>query len=97
MYRHAARQAAAAAEHLHRCTATDPGDGADAVWAAADTLHAAARATGDPVLRYAADGYDRAARPPHRQVPCRAPSLLNFMIADTPEGTGCGLRRDCSR
>ena len=71
IYRHAARQAAVAAEHLRRCAATDPGAGADAAWAALDTLHAAARATGNRVLRCAADGYDRAARAPHRQVPCR--------------------------
>ena len=62
IYRHAARQAAAAAEHLRHCAAGDPGDGADAAWAAADTLHAAARATGSPALRCAADRYDRAAR-----------------------------------
>ena len=71
IYRHAARQAAVAAEHLRRCAAGDPGSGADAAWAAADALHAAARATGSRVLRCAADGYDRAARAPHRQVPRR--------------------------
>jgi hypothetical protein len=71
IYRHAARQAAVAAEHLHRCAATDPGAGADAAWAAADTLHAAAQATGSRVLRCTADRYDRAARAPHRQVPSR--------------------------
>jgi hypothetical protein len=71
IYRHAARQAAVAAEHVRRCAATDPGTGADAAWAALDTLHAAARATGNPLLRCAADDYDRAARAPHRQVPCR--------------------------
>jgi hypothetical protein len=71
IYRHAARQAAVAAEHLRRCTAVDPGSGADAAWATADALHATARATGSRVLRCAADGYDRAARAPHRQVPPR--------------------------
>ena len=71
IYRHAARQAAVAAEHLRGCAAGDPGNGADAAWAAADALHAAARATGSRVLRCAADGYDRAARSPHRQVPRR--------------------------
>ena len=69
IYRHAARQAAAAAERLRHCTAGDPGDGADAAWAAADTLHAAARATGSPGLRCAADRYDRAARAPHGRIP----------------------------
>ena len=71
IYRHAARQAAVATEHLRRCAAGDPGSGADAAWATADALHAAARATGSRVLRCAADGYDRAARVPHRQVPRR--------------------------
>ncbi len=72
IYRHAARQAAVAADHLRRCAAGDPGLGADAAWAAADALHAAARATRSRVLRCAADGYDRAARAPHRQVPRRS-------------------------
>ncbi len=71
IYRHAARQAAVAAERLRGCAAGDPGSGADAAWAAADALHAAARVTGSQVLRCAADGYDRAARAPHRQVPRR--------------------------
>jgi hypothetical protein len=72
IYRHAARQAAVAAEHLRGCAAGDPGSGADAAWAVADALQAAARATGSRVLRCAADGYDRAARAPHRQVPRRS-------------------------
>ena len=72
VYRHAARQAAAAAEHLRRCTGGDPGRGADAAWAAADALHAAARATGSRVLRCAADRYDRAARTPYGRVPRRS-------------------------
>jgi hypothetical protein len=71
IYRHAARQAAAAAEHLRRCTAGDPGHGADAAWAAADTLNSAARALRSPVLRCAADGYDRAARTAYGRVPDR--------------------------
>ena len=72
-YRHAAGQAAVAAEHLRGCAAGDPGSGADAAWAAADALHAAARVTGSRVLRCAADGYDRAARAPHRRIPRRSP------------------------
>jgi hypothetical protein len=97
MYRHAARQAAAAAEHLRHCAAADPGDGADAAWAAADTLHAAARATGDPTLRCAADGYDRAARPPYGRIPRRtrqgdqlrgAARLLAMTGQAAGEGTG---------
>jgi len=69
IYRHAARQAAATAEHLRHCTAGDPGDGADAAWAAADALHAAARATASPGLRRAADSFDRAARAPYGRIP----------------------------
>ena len=72
-YRHAAGQAAVAAEHLRGCAAGDPGSGADAAWAAADALHAAARVTGSRVLQCAADGYDRAARAPHRRIPRRSP------------------------
>jgi hypothetical protein len=71
IYRHAARHAAAAAEHIRRCSVTDPGRGADAAWAAADTLHVAARALRNPALRCAADIYDRAARAPHGRIPDR--------------------------
>jgi hypothetical protein len=71
IYRHAARQAAAAAEHLRWCTVHDPGRGADAAWAVADTLHVAARATGSRVLRRAAQGYDRASRAPYGRIPRR--------------------------
>jgi hypothetical protein len=44
IYRHAARQARAATEHIRHCAMTDPRAAADAAWAAADTLHVAARA-----------------------------------------------------
>ncbi len=62
IYQHAARQAATAAEHIRRCAHADPARAADAAWAAADTLHVAARALGNPALRRAADSYDRAGR-----------------------------------
>ena len=39
------------------------------MWAAAATLHSAARALDDPALRSAADTYDRAARPPYARIP----------------------------
>ena len=71
IYRHAARRTASAEEHLRRCTAGDPRHGADAAWAAADTLHAAAQALRSPMLRCAAIGYDRAARAPFGHVPSR--------------------------
>ena len=96
IYRHAARQAAVAAEHLRRCAAGDPGSGADAAWAAADTLHAAARATGSRVLRCAADGYDRAARAPHRRIPRRTREgdglrTAARLLAMTGDGGGDGM------
>jgi hypothetical protein len=66
---HAARQAGNAAVHI-RCSArSDPRAAADAAWAAADILHAAARALGSPELRRAADSYDRAARARHGRIP----------------------------
>jgi hypothetical protein len=69
IYRHAAREASAAAEHIRHCSLQDPGQAADAAWAAADTLHAAARALDSRVLRRAADSYDRAARARYGRIP----------------------------
>ena len=69
IYAHASRQAAAAAEHIRRCAHGDPAAAADAAWAAADTLHVAARALRSRELRCAADAYDRAARAPHGRLP----------------------------
>ena len=72
IYAHASRQAAAATEHIRRCAHTDPAAAADAAWAAADTLHVAARALRSRELRCAADAYDRAARALHRRLPQRS-------------------------
>ena len=72
IYAHASRQAAAAAEHIRRCSHSDPAAAADAAWAAADTLHVAARALRSRELRCAADAYDRAARAPHGRLPGRS-------------------------
>ena len=72
IYQHASRQAAQAAEHIRRCAYSDPAAAADAAWAAADTLHVAARALRSPVLRCAADAYDRAARAGHGRIPHRS-------------------------
>jgi hypothetical protein len=80
---HAARQARTAADHIRHCAATDPSRAADAAWAAADTLHVAARMLRSPELRRAADAYDRAARAPHGRIP-------------HPSGTGDQLRH-CGR
>jgi len=71
IYAHAARQAELAAEHIRRCAGGDPGQAADAAWAAADTLHVAARALGGPELRRAADAYGRAARARYGRIPRR--------------------------
>jgi hypothetical protein len=72
LYRHAARQARAATQHIRRCSVTDPAAAADAAWAAADTLHVAARVLRNPHLRCAADSYDRAARAPYGRLPRRS-------------------------
>ena len=69
IYQHASRQAAAAAAHIRRCAYSDPAAAADAAWAAADALHVAARALRSPVLRCAADTYDRAARAGYGRIP----------------------------
>ena len=73
LYRHAARQAATAAEHIRRSAGGHPAAAADTAWAAADAFHSAARALRDPALRRAADAYDRAARPPYGRIPLRHP------------------------
>jgi hypothetical protein len=80
-YRHAARQAATAAENIRRSAREHPTAAADTAWAAADTawaaadaFHSAARALHDPELRRAADAYDRAARPPYGRIPLRTRS-----------------------
>ena len=70
-YRHASRQAAAAAEHIRRSAGEDPAAAADTAWAAAATFHATARAIRDPALRRAADSYDRAARMAYGRIPRR--------------------------
>jgi hypothetical protein len=72
IYQHAARQAASATEHIRRCAMTDPAAAADAAWAAADTLHVAARALRNRHLRCAADSYDRAARAQYGRLPRRS-------------------------
>jgi hypothetical protein len=80
IWEHAARTAAGAGEQIRNLAATDPAAAADAAWAAADMLHAAAAALGSWVLRQAADSYDRAARAPYGRIP-------------RPARPGNGLRR----
>ena len=93
IYAHAASQAAFAAEHIRYCSATDPSRAADAAWAAADTLHMAARALRNPGLRRAADAYDRAARAPYGRIPrCTADGVrlrsAARLLALTIDGMG---------
>ncbi|RAY15011.1 hypothetical protein DPM19_09680 [Actinomadura craniellae] len=76
-YEDAARAADYATAQVRRCMAVDPHTARDAIWAASDTLHVAAHATGNRHLRAAADAYDRAARAPYGRIP-----------APTPAGTG---------
>ena len=81
IYAHAARQAAHATEHIRRCAYTDPGRAADAAWAAADTLHVAARALRNPELRRAAQCYSRAARPCYGRIPPPSPEGARLRAA----------------
>jgi hypothetical protein len=74
IWEHAARTAADASDQIRHLTATDPCAAADAAWAAADTLHAAAAALRSRVLRQAADSYDRAARAPYGRIPGPTPA-----------------------
>jgi hypothetical protein len=95
IYEHASRQAAQAAEHIRRCAYSDLAGAADAAWAAAETLHVAARALRNPVLRCAADAYDRAARAGHGRIPrrsldgdrLRATARLLAMAGDVADDT----------
>jgi hypothetical protein len=74
IWEHAARTAADASDQIRHLAATDPAAAADAAWAAADTLHAAASALRSRVLRQAADSYDRAARAPYGRIPRPTPA-----------------------
>jgi hypothetical protein len=71
---YAARTAADASAQIRSLAASDPAAAADAAWATADTLHAAAAALGSRVLRQAADSYDRAARSPFGRLPRPTPT-----------------------
>ncbi|TDB95684.1 hypothetical protein [Actinomadura sp. 7K534] len=68
-YDDAARAAAYATSQIRRHLATNPYAAEDACWAASDALHVAAKATGNPHLRRAADSYDRAARSLYSRTP----------------------------
>jgi hypothetical protein len=72
VWEHVARAADQALGQVRDASGGDPGAAADAAWATADTLHAAASALGSRVLREAADAYDRAARVPYGRIPPRS-------------------------
>ena len=78
IWEHAARTAADASSQIRYLAATNPAAAADAAWAAADTLHTAAAALRNPVLRRAADSYDRAARPAYGRIPSPTPTGNNL-------------------
>jgi hypothetical protein len=73
-WEHAAQTAADASAQIRSHAATSPAAAADAAWAAADTMHAAAAALGSRTLRQAADSYDRAARAPYGRIPGPTPA-----------------------
>jgi hypothetical protein len=104
IWEHAARTAAGAGEQIRNSAAADRAVAADAAWAAADTLHAAAAALGSRVLRQAADSYDRAARAPYGRIPApgqpgnnlrRTARLLSTLpsVADVPRAETTLLMR----
>lgn len=65
--------ATAVARRATHTIRSDPASGADAAWAAADTLHATAALVGSPHLHKAAALYARAARPRYGRLPARTP------------------------
>ncbi|MEO3829353.1 hypothetical protein [Actinomadura sp. B10D3] len=83
-YDDAARAAAHATAQIRRSLATNPFAAQDACWAASDTLHAAAEATGNRHLRRAADTYDRAARAPYGRIPQPTPAGNALRTAARP-------------
>ena len=74
IWEHAARTAAETSAHIRSLAAVSPASAADAAWATADTLHAAAAALGSRVLRQAADSYDHAARTAYGRIPRPTPT-----------------------
>lgn len=68
-YDDAVRATAYATSQIRRHLATNPYAAEDACWAASDALHVAAKATGNPHLRRAADAYDRGSRAPYGRIP----------------------------
>jgi hypothetical protein len=74
IWEHAAQAAAEASAHIRSLAAASPVSAADAAWATADTLHAAAAALGSRTLHEAADSYDRAGRAAYGRTPRPTPA-----------------------
>jgi hypothetical protein len=70
----AARAADGATAFIGRMAGAAPDAAADAAWATADLLRAAASAAGTDILRQCADAYDRAARQPFGRLPAPTPT-----------------------
>jgi hypothetical protein len=86
--------AAHSSDQIRHLAATDPAAAADAAWAAADTLHAAASALRSRVLRQAADSYDRAARAPYGRIPNPTPAGNNLRRAARLLSTAASVSGD---
>ena len=74
VWEHVTKIAADATAQIRHLAWTNPAAGADAAWAASDTLHVAAAMLGSRILRQAADAYDRAARSPYGHIPPPSPA-----------------------
>ena len=94
VWEHAAQVAADATARIRGLAGTNPAGAADAAWAASDTLHVAAAALGSPVLRQAADAYDRAARAPYGRIPAPSPAGNQLCHAARLIGALAYLTRD---
>ena len=94
VWEHAAQVAADAAARIRALAGTNPAAAADAAWAASDTLHVAAAALGSPVLRQAADAFDRAARAPYGRIPAPSPAGNQLRHAARLIGALAYLTRD---
>ncbi len=89
-----AQVATEATGQIRALAVTDPAAAADAAWAASGILHAAAALLDSPVLRQAADFYDRAARAPYGRIPVTTPAGNQLRYAARLLGALAWLTRD---
>jgi hypothetical protein len=94
LWEHAAQTAHAASAQIRSHAVTSPAAAADAAWAAADTMHAAAAALGSRIFRQAADSYDRAARAPYGRIPEPTPTGNHLRRAARLLATSAAVRSD---